>query len=1257
MFISAFSLGTATASGDLLTLFGLKGLKSIDQITIIDALCEGQIEGSASASKAGITDKNSVEYLNAFLKDIFLNKTAILQPDADVANPIDSHFNYLRDKFLFSFQDGTSNNIVLRGAEAQSSPIPIDPLNNELSFPLGGSIQPRTFSVTDSRIDLVKIKVKLDSLFRTNPKKGNRESSFVQIIIKANPANSSEIEVVNNKISGRSFNAYGRQYEIDLNDKNKFPTNTGASFFPVVFTVFRNNDSGDEFTSNRTVLDSVITSILEPNSYPHIAYTSLRFSAELFSRAPARFFRIRGKLIKIPAEGSAITAQYTISGNIYTIQKNNHGLVINDSIIFETTSGTGRNNTYIINNADLNSFTFVDVGYENGNVSSNTACTYKPNPYVDRSNGRIIYPNKYTFNGTFKSQKVWTSDPAWCLFDLLIKQTDRTDKEQYGCSIPEGELDVFSFFKASKYCNQLVNDGNGGLEPRFSVNCNINTRKQALTVIKDLCSVMRAIPFYAEGTIKIAQDAPKDFENYDKDNVTYDYVFNNSNVVDGSFIYQGTSNKTRFNVVNVAYFNLDTQEKDFVTVEDNDSIERYGPKIKTIDTFATTSIGQAQRAGQWFLFTQNNQTESVTFTTNIAAGSVLSIGSIIGIADRVKSSSLGFTSNNIPRRRGGLIKSATLESITIDSIAQTNLPNVGSLNPVISCLLPNGTVETRTIEGYSNNNKTIEITPDFSQIPVTNSPFILENDTFDAQSFRIVDIKENSNKTFNINAVTYIQSKYAAVEEGIALPTLQTNVLTSVPQSPNINDSEINGELAIQEKIEIEKGRPMAKLYIDWEDIDGAIGYQLIYTKDNENPQIINTAQSEHVILGSESGIYDIEIYSFNINNERSFPPTKRSVSCVGLSAKPENPTGLSIQPLNNTEARLSWDATTSLDVEHGGKCVVRHSTESFSSATFANSVDIFEDIVGSTSEVIVPAMGGTYSLKFVDILGQSSEIEAKVELPLPEVQNEIKIIEQRENPNFNGNKPNGDLSVVSSALQLANPANSLTGTYEFASVFDLESVFQNVRIQRIINSQGFNVNDDFDSIENLDLRDNFDGASSDRLKAKLQIQVSQDNSSFTSAQNIFNNFFKGRSFKFKSELISVDVNENIKFTVLGFDAFLPFRSENRYIDSSNNKVSIAQSSTTNANGLDVTFANKFFTGTSDTLGGADAFPPSIIITPYNMGIGVRFVIKQNNQNKFLNAAGADVTGEGFNIIFKDSSDNPVDVKFTFQALGYGKGD
>ena len=80
-------------------------LKSIDHGTVVDILAEGQIEGSASASKAGITDKTSTAYKNAFLKDLFLNKTAVLQSDADNSDPDDAEFNYPKDKIRFEFQD------------------------------------------------------------------------------------------------------------------------------------------------------------------------------------------------------------------------------------------------------------------------------------------------------------------------------------------------------------------------------------------------------------------------------------------------------------------------------------------------------------------------------------------------------------------------------------------------------------------------------------------------------------------------------------------------------------------------------------------------------------------------------------------------------------------------------------------------------------------------------------------------------------------------------------------------------------------------------------------------------------------------------------------------------------------------------------------------------------------------------------------------------------------------------------------------
>ena len=52
--------------------------------TIVELLGEGEIEGSATASKAGITDKTSTAYFNAFKKDIFLNGTQVLQEAARI---------------------------------------------------------------------------------------------------------------------------------------------------------------------------------------------------------------------------------------------------------------------------------------------------------------------------------------------------------------------------------------------------------------------------------------------------------------------------------------------------------------------------------------------------------------------------------------------------------------------------------------------------------------------------------------------------------------------------------------------------------------------------------------------------------------------------------------------------------------------------------------------------------------------------------------------------------------------------------------------------------------------------------------------------------------------------------------------------------------------------------------------------------------------------------------------------------------------
>ncbi len=1129
-------------------------LKSIDFGTVVDVLGEGQIEGSATASKAGITDKTSTAYKNAFLKDLFLNKTAVLQTDADNTNPDTSEFNYPSDQLRFEFQDGTANNTVLFAAESQRSKVVTGDEGQECSFPVGGSATARSGTISSTDIDTVQIKIKFDQFFKLNTETGNRESTSVQVIIKVNPNNGSAITVFDETITGKSFNPYNRDYGIDLRELSGYNTNTSGasgSFFPIVVSAERGNDVGDENTFNTMRLGEIRQIIREPNNYPNIAYSALRFSSELFQSTPARFFRVRGKLIKIPH-----------------------------------------------------------------------------NATVELATGRLTYSG--TFNGTFKTDKAWTSDPAWVLYDLL---TDATS----GCAIPESELDPYTFYGVSTYCSALVDDGDGGQEPRFSINVNINNRRDAMALIKDICSVMRAIPYYEEGTIKIAQDAPKDHANPSA--LSFDYVFNNANVVNGDFVYSGTSSKTRFNVINVSYFDLSTQEIDYVTVEDSTAKANYGTQTKTINTFGTTSRGMAQRVGKWFLQTQQNQTESVVFETNIAAGSVLRIGHIIGIADRVKSST----------RRGGLVKAvgssqgnSDIDQITLDNAAATNLPEITD-NPEISCMLEDGTVETKTIEDYVTGN-VVQVSGNFTSSPVLNSPFILESGEISVQAFKVVNIKENAKKTFTIAAVNFNEGKYAAVEDGEQLPAKNINIITSLLPSPQIIDGS-DGTKAIQEIIVLNDNRPVPKLFIDWQSVEGASGYQLIYIKDNENPVVINTQESEVEILPSEAGTYKIQIYTINSNGERSASPTETTVDTLGLTAVPENPTNLEIEPLNNSQVRLSWTKTTSLDVEFGGVCEVRHSPNTLSSATFANSIVLNEEINGATNEVILPALTGTYSLKFRDLGGRFSVTEAKVELALPEMVDELQLKNAsgndfRENSNFSGNKTN--VSVVSNALQLTNPASNLTGSYEFASVLDFDAVYQNIRIKRHIISEGFFVSDQFDSIPDFDARKSVDGAGSDRLKAKLQVQTSQDNSSFTTAQNLFNGSFSARAFKFTSNLISVDINENIKFTELGFDVFLPSRTENKY-QSGGNIISTPLQSTTSASGLAVVFGKPFFTGTSDIGGSTTAFLPSISIAPEDMPSGAFYELSA-------------ISRTGFTIVFKNSSSAVIDVKFTFQALGYGKG-
>jgi len=150
-----------------------------------------------------------------------------------------------------------------------------------------------------------------------------------------------------------------------------------------------------------------------------------------------------------------------------------------------------------------------------------------------------------------------------------------------------------------------------------------------------------------------------------------------------------------------------------------------------------------------------------------------------------------------------------------------------------------------------------------------------------------------------------------------------------------------------------------------------------------------------------------------------------------------------------------------------------------------------------------------------------------------------------------------------------------------------------------------------------------------------MLVRVTQDNPNtgsptYSGFQTFANGTYKGRGFQFKVNLTSDDPAQDIRVFQLGYTASMQRRTE--------------QSAATIASGAGakaVTFQHAFFAGTSG-LGGANSSLPSVGITAYNMASGDFFEV-------------TNVTGTGFNVHFKNSSNNSVDRNFTYQAVGFGK--
>jgi len=1166
-------------------------LTTVQYAKFVDLVSEGEIEGFKSANDTEYM-KGTYNYNLAALKDVFFDNTPIIKENADLSVLDDDDLIDLQDKDFnfngvgFNFREGRSNSTISVSA-------------SNLSYTQANESTKCTFTSTDANFALDK-----GDVVRVNFSAGSGSITGVKNfkVIESNNVNTFSIkrpvasgtlsgtaqanttaithipdtEQVETPVSNAAFgsvilhqNPVSIQVPHDANNPiDAVRVQIGADAFfkgngkkvKVNYRIQIVQNDGTE----TDVFDSQFNnSLVQPSKAAFknliiLGKTTKKFTRDHLIQIPSTYsFPIQIKISRLTKDRKPSVADKIKFEGMFT--------VINEKQTYPTFAHTFlRLNSQQFKRVPKRIYKLRGIKVKIPTIGT-----------VNNETGAISYPDPSVtpFNGVLTTAKTWTSDPAWILYELLTNSTFGL-----GDYISESQLDVYSFQEASKYCGTLVEnlESKNVKEPRFSINATLNTREDAYKVIKDICSVFRAIPFYTEGAININQDRPQQLP---------DYIFNRSNVTEEGFNYVGTDLRERATRVSVSYFNPETLKNDveqvslqdlFGSSTDTTAKESLGEIHEKFTAFGCTSRGQAIRAARMLLFEEQRSTQTVNFQTTLEAGVKLRPGSLIEIQDPLKAG----------LRRGGRIVSATSSSITIDDTDSTDIPSSGTRT--LSVLLKDGTVESGTIDTISgatinvnNITRADETTGNstFTTVPNANSVFTIEDSSVENQSFRVISVSEDKN-LYAISAISYHASKYDFVEGIInELPIHKTTILNESLEPPK--------GLTLTEINYIENGQPKNKIDIQWQPVVGAASYTVEYDSPAIDVQEVITQGTSFEILDAEQSLsgdadldqnevgYDIKVYANKGDGQKSNVPSSATFQVLGKQTPPDDITGLTVEPVDKNFVKLHWNKSTDAYVLNGGSIYVKH-TNLTSGGNFQNSSPIIDAVPGNSTEVIVPKISGTYVIRAKDSNNRFSNNEQTIQFTLDDSdaddQDTITNINE-DSASFAGTKTGvaitsdgtglemilagdglfddeTDFDTLTPNLDQIGDTISTTGTYEFTTTGDLGANNKMpTHFIKNIAATTFLKNTQIDTRNNIDLFSDIDGTKVDEPKVDLFVASTDDDPSsgsptFTAFEKFSNATFKGRGYKFKAVFTSTKPDENIKVTTLRATGSLAPRTE-----------------------------------------------------------------------------------------------------------------
>lgn len=427
------------------------------------------------------------------------------------------------------------------------------------------------------------------------------------------------------------------------------------------------------------------------------------------------------------------------------------------------------------------------------------------------------------WTGGFK--KAWTNNPAW-IFRELAKNT------RFGLARRAGYVDVDdgALYVLSQYCDQLVNDGYGGKEPRMTLNAYITEQITARELLDKVAGMFRGIAMWDGMRLTVLLDIPQDPIA----------VVINANVVDGKFAWSSTKRSERYNAVVVSWTDPDNgweQVKEYVS--DDERIARFEYNETTLEAFGCTSRGQAWRAGKWLLETARLETKKVTF--QMARDAIgFTPGDIVEVMDN----------NYAATRLGGRIMSHSGNIIRVDA----DVSELTAGGDTISIMGRDGKSVRYEIESVNGSAITLADTPAWVR---DGTVFAISTANLKTRLVRIMSIAEtDNNSVYSISASLHDPNKQAIVDEG-AVFEVPNDTLNGyrVPNVENLRIINTNTE-TVQVTATWETATTTKKLVFEL----------YVYSESGAVVAQYETDQFRYDFYGLEAGDYTLGVRGRNEN-------------------------------------------------------------------------------------------------------------------------------------------------------------------------------------------------------------------------------------------------------------------------------------------------------------------------------------------------------------------------------------------------------